>query len=453
MKQPIHITGLAGIALAGLALGSSTSHAAGFALIEQSVSGLGNAYAGAAASAEDASTIFFNPAGMTLLDGQQVVAGLHIIKPSTKFTDNGSKSTITGFNTSGGNGGDSGKLGVIPNLYYVADINNEMKFGLGINVPFGLATEYDDDWQGRYQAVKSAVEAININPSLAFKINPQWSVGVGANIQYFKAELTNAVDFSTACLGTALAPNCAALGLGTPQNPATDGFADISGTSWGFGYNLGVLFAPTEATRIGLAYRSQVKHSLDGTADFTLATAMTNPALAPLAAAFVDQGVTADVDLPSTLSLSLFHQFTDAWAVLADFTRTGWSSYQEMKIEYDNDRTPSVEENKWEDNNRYSVGVNFTPNQTWTYRAGLAYDETVVPSAELRAARIPGNDRTWLALGLGYQISKNLAFDLGYAHLFVKDADIDREGATKDLLKGSFESSVDIFSGQIVWSL
>ena len=431
MKQSIRVTTLAGIALAGLGLGASVSHAAGFAIIEQSVSGLGNAYAGAAASAEDASTIFFNPAGMTLLDGQQVVAGLHLIKPSTKFTDEGSS-------TSGGDGGDAGKLGIIPNLYYVAGISEELTFGIGINAPFGLATEYDEDWQGRYQAVRSAAEAININPSLAFKINPQWSVGLGANIQYFKAELTNAVDFS-AITGGAL--------------PAgTDGFADISGSSWGFGYNLGVLFAPTEATRVGLAYRSQVKHSLDGKADFTLPAAAQG--IPTLVAVFADSDVTADIDLPSTLSLSVFHQLTDAWALLADVTRTGWSSYQEMKIEFDNPlKSPSVEENNWEDNNRYSVGVNFTPNQTWTYRAGVAYDETAVPSAELRSARIPGNDRTWLALGLGYRMSKNLAFDFGYAHLFVKDAEINRVGATGDLLKGSFDSSVDILSGQVVWSL
>ncbi len=413
-----------------IGLGSSISHAAGFALIEQGVSGLGNAYAGAAASAEDASTIFFNPAGMTLLDGQQVVAGLHIIKPSTKFIDNGSSA-------SGSNSGDAGNLGLIPNLYYVADIGNDMKLGLGIGVPFGLSTEYDDDWQGRYQAVKSSVEAININPSLAFKVNPQWSIGLGANIQHFKAELTSAVDFSTITGGTLPA--------------GTDGFADITGSSWGFGYNLGVLFIPSEATRIGLAYRSQVKQSLDGDADFTLPAGTTLPPL--LTAAFADTGISGSIDLPSTLSLSLFHQFNDTWALLADVTRTGWSSYQELRIEYDNGRPPSVEENKWEDNNRYSIGVNFTPNQTWIYRAGVAYDETVVPSAELRSARIPGSDRTWLAVGLGYRVSNNLAIDVGYAHLFVKDADIDRRGATGDLLRGSYESSVDILSAQVVWSL
>lgn len=447
MRTPIRLT-LAATALTTFWLGAAVSHAGGFALIEQGVKGLGNAYAGAAASAEDASTIFFNPAGMTLLDGSQVVAGVHIIKPSTKFTDDGSKSTITGLNTSGGNGGDAADLALIPNLFLVADINDEVKFGLGISVPFGLGTNYDKDWKGRYQAVETAVEVININPSLAFKVNPQWSVGLGANIQYFKAKLTNAVDFSTACLGTALAPNCGALGLGTPQNPATDGFADITGTSWGFGYNLGVLFAPSEATRVGLAYRSRVKHSLDGTAEFTLPAAA-QPVFGPV---FADTNISGNIDLPSTLSLSVFHQLTDTWTLLADVTRTGWSSYDKLVIEFENPaKDPAEEVNNWEDVNRYSVGVNFTPSQTWIYRAGIAYDESPVPSAELRSARSPGSDRTWLALGLGYQIAKSLTLDIGYAHLFAKDAEINREGATRDLLKGSYESEVDIFSGQVVW--
>ncbi|MCF6210985.1 MAG: OmpP1/FadL family transporter [Gammaproteobacteria bacterium] len=425
MRTPIRLT-LAATALTTFGLGVSASHAGGFALIEQGVKGLGNAYAGAAASAEDASTIFFNPAGMTLLDGHQAIVGLHIIQPSTKFSDNGS-------NTSGGNGGDAADLAVIPNLFLVADINDEVKLGLGISVPFGLGTNYDKDWKGRYQAVETTVEVININPSLAFKVNPQWSVGLGANIQYFKAKLTNAVDFSA---------------LGAP-----DGFSDITGDSWGFGYNLGVLFAPSEATRIGLAYRSQVKHSLDGEADFTLPAAAVQ-VLPAIAVQLADTDISGDIDLPSTLSLSLFHQFSDAWTLLADITRTGWSSYDKLVIEFDNPaKGPSTEVNNWEDVNRYSVGVNFTPNQTWIYRAGFAFDESPVPSAELRSARSPGSDRTWLALGFGYQASKNLTFDLGYAHLFAKDADIDRAraGATGDLLKGSYESDVDILSGQVVW--
>ena len=163
MRTPIRLT-LAATALTAFGLGASVSHAGGFALIEQGVKGLGNAYAGAAASAEDASTIFFNPAGMTLLDGNQVLVGLHIIQPSTKFTDNGSSA-------GGSDGGDAADLAVIPNLFLVADINDEVKLGLGISVPFGLGTNYDKDWKGRYQAVETAVEVININPSLAFKVN------------------------------------------------------------------------------------------------------------------------------------------------------------------------------------------------------------------------------------------------------------------------------------------
>ncbi len=445
MRTPIRLT-LAATALTAFGLGASVSHAGGFALIEQGVKGLGNAYAGAAASAEDASTIFFNPAGMTLLDGNQVLVGLHIIQPSTKFTDNGSSA-------GGSDGGDAADLAVIPNLFLVADINDEVKLGLGISVPFGLGTNYDKDWKGRYQAVETAVEVININPSLAFKVNPQWSVGLGANIQYFKAKLTNAVDFSSACLGAQAqgilpAGTCLATGLVTPQTPATDGFADVTGTSWGFGYNLGVLFAPTEATRVGLAYRSQVKHSLDGKADFTLPAAA-QPVFGP---AFADTDISGDIDLPSTLSLSLFHQLTNSWTLLADITRTGWSSYDKLVIEFENPaKDPSEEVNNWKDVNRYSLGVNFTPSQTWIYRAGIAYDKSPVPSAELRSARSPGSDRTWLALGLGYQVAKNLTLDFGYAHLFAKDAEINRIGATGDRLKGSYESDVDIFSGQVVW--
>jgi long-chain fatty acid transport protein len=430
-------------ALATFGLATSISHAAGFALIEQGVKGLGNAYAGAAASAEDASTIFFNPAGMTLLDGSQVVAGLHLIQPSTKFTDGGSSTA------GGGDGGDAANLTAIPNLFYVTDINDEVKFGLGVSVPFGLGTQYENGWRGRYQGVETAIEAININPSLAFKVNPQWSVGLGANIQYFKAKLTNAVDFSTICIGALGPAACAGMGLATPQTAATDGFADITGNSWGFGYNLGVIFEPTEATRIGLAYRSQVKQDLEGKADFTLPAA----AQPVFGTTFADTNISGTLNLPSTLSLSLFHQFTDTWALLADITRTGWSSYDKLVIDFENPaKGPSEDVNNWEDVNRYSVGVTFTPSQTWTYRAGVAYDESPIPSAELRSVRSPGSDRTWLSLGLGYRMSNSLTVDLGYAHLFAKNADINRTGATLDVVNGTYNSSVNILSGQAVWS-
>jgi len=151
-----------GLALAGFA---DLGQAAGFALVEQNASGLGNAYAGQAASAQDASTIFFNPAGMTLLpDAQLVVAG-HLIQPSAKFS--GTFSAPVG----GGQGGDAGGLAFVPNLYFALPLTSSVSLGVGINAPFGLKTDYDAGWVGRFQALKSDLKTINVNPSIAWKLN------------------------------------------------------------------------------------------------------------------------------------------------------------------------------------------------------------------------------------------------------------------------------------------
>lgn len=439
------------IALSVLGLAPNLSPAAGFALIEQSSSSLGTAFAGAAASAQDASTVYFNPAGMTYLQGRQTSVALHFIQPSVKFNDDGSSA-------SGGNGGDGGESGIVPNFYYVMDINPDVRFGLGINVPFGLATEYANDWQGRYQAVKSEVETLNINPSLAFNINPQWSFGMGANFQYFKATLTNAIDISTICLalergGRLPSGTCAGAGLNTPQTAATDGFSDLSGSSWGVGYNLGLIYAPREGTRLGLAYRSEIRHTLDGNADFTLPSAAN--AIPTFARAFTDTAAFATINLPDTLSLSLSHQLNDAWTLLADYTRTGWSSYDRLVVDFENPyKSSSTEVNNWDDSNRYSLGATFAPGRRWIYRAGLAYEDAPVPSAEMRSARIPDGSRTWAAIGLGYRTAGSLSIDVGYAHLFVNDDDINRViEQTGNRLKGSFDSRVDILSAQLNWAL
>ena len=161
-----------------LTLSPVVSHGAGFALFEQSASGMGTAFSSSSAGAEDASTIYFNPAGLTYVEGTQFIAGAHYIVPSADF--NLTSSSVT----SGGNGGDGGEAGLVPNLYYARDLNDEWKFGLGINVPFGLSTKYDSDWIGRYHAIESAVSTINFNPSFAFKANDKLSVGFGLNAMY-----------------------------------------------------------------------------------------------------------------------------------------------------------------------------------------------------------------------------------------------------------------------------
>jgi len=198
------------LAVAGIfAGGASQAYASAFALIEQNASGLGNSFAGAAAVAEDASTIFFNPAGMSYLKGPTDVSlGAAFINVSAKFTDQGSQpsgTALAGINPAaarplGGTGGDAGSLAAVPNFYIAGDLAPNWKAGVGVSVPFGLKTEYEGDWLGRFQAVKSDIMTLNINPSVSWKINERFSVGLGVSYQQIDAELTSNVNYVAAAL-------------------------------------------------------------------------------------------------------------------------------------------------------------------------------------------------------------------------------------------------------------
>lgn len=300
---------------------SGVAAASGFALIEQSASGLGNAFAAGAAATDDASVQFFNPAAMTELSGTQVSLAGHYIMPSAKLTNGKAEVMAIGGTpvnrTVDGTVDDAGVNGLVPNFYYMRDLNTLTKFGLGINAPFGLATEYDKTWIGRYQAIKSEVQTIDINPALAYKLSNQLSLGAGLNAQYIKAELSSAVDSSSICL--ALAPStCGALGLASPGTQAVDSYATIKGDDWSYGYNLGLLFKPADDTRLGFAFRSKIKQSLKGDATFTRAAPFnlllgTNPL-------FTNTTDAAKIDLPASAALSIAHQLNPQLEMLADIT-------------------------------------------------------------------------------------------------------------------------------------
>lgn len=442
-----------------LAVVPAYTHAAGFAIIEQNVSSLGNAYAGVSSIAYDASTVYYNPAGMTRLSGRHFSASLHMIKPSAKFSD------INSDVTAGGNGGDAGGTEIVPNIYFVAPVSDKAKFGIGINAPFGLSTEYDAGWQGRYHAVKSRVSTLNINPSIAFTTKSPFSIGFGMNLQYMEAELTNALDFGAICYGATQAQGsplttatCDAYKL-TPQtypsvaqSNSNDGFASISGDDWGIGYNFGILFAPDNQSRIGFSYRSKVKHKLGGDADFRIATTVpsqaTDPRFTGIHLAFADTKATANITLPEQWTLSSYRALNKHWELLGEISYTKWSQVQELTIEFENPfKDPSSEPLKFRNTYRYAIGANFKPDSRFIYRAGFAFDEGAAHDATYRSPRIPDNDRTWLALGMGYR-QNSMSFDVGYAHLFMDDAYINRVSATGDTLYGKYQLSIDILSAQ-----
>jgi long-chain fatty acid transport protein len=387
----------AALVLAGCA---SLTHAAGFALIEQNASGLGNAYAGQAAAATDASTIFFNPAGMTLLPDRQLVLAGHLIKPQAEFTGT---STI-----GGGDGGDAGGLALVPNAYYAFRLRPDVHVGVGLNAPFGLATEYDSTWAGRTQAIKSELKTVNLNPSIAWKASDSVSLGAGVSLQYAEATLTNA---------------------------SAAGLATVKGDDYGWGFNLGVLWQPSEVTRIGLAYRSEVDYTLEGTVTFSGLPAGNGP-------------VTADTTLPDSASLSVFHKLNDRWDLLADVTWTGWSDFDELRIVRTSGALLTVTPENWDDSYRYSVGANYRWSDRLTLRGGVAYDATPV-SDTYRTARIPDESRTWIAFGAQYRLSPKTLLDVGYAHLFVDDARINKTETGPVTLTGEYDASVDILSAQL----
>lgn len=437
MPHPLECRPLSVMLATLLLFAAGRAQAAGSALIEQGVSGLGNAYAGAAASAEDASTVFFNPAGLMYLQGNQFVAAGHIVKPSAEFS--GAAADALGAPVAGGDGGDAGSVSLVPNLYYSRALSNGFMFGLGINAPFGLKTEYDADWVGRYHAIESDLKTVNINPAIAYKASPQLSVGVGVNFQYIEATLSQAVDQRLACLGAGFGAACAAV--------AGDLTAEIEGDDWSYGYNFGLLYEAAPGTRIGFAYRSKIKQELEGDATF----AGVDPLFSSVGM-FVPTDVSADTTLPESVSLSAYHEIDSRWAVLADATWTRWNHFQELRVEFASNQPDSATVEDWTNSMRYSLGVNYRHNSAWLLRAGAAFDEEPIRSAELRTPRIPGNDRTWLAIGANYRYSSDMSFDVGYAHLFVDDTPINHTSGSAGSITGKYDNGVDILGAQINWT-
>jgi long-chain fatty acid transport protein len=434
------------VACFSVCLWTGSAFGAGFALIEQGVSGLGNAMAGGAASAEDATTIFFNPAGMTRLPSQ-AMAATHVIVPDFKFKNQGSTHALqplTGTPLLGGNGGNAGVTKISPNLYLVKKLDNQIVFGLGVNSPFGLATKYDHGWVGRYHAIESDLLSVNINPSIGYRVNNQLSFGLGADITYMKATLSNAIDYGTIA-ARFLIPGA------IPQGQ--DGYVKLTGDAWGAGFNVGMLYEFTKDTRVGMAYRSQVNYTLEGDAKFSAFPIAAAPAV--LKNQFRNDNIRAKLTTPDTLSMSLFHQLNPKWAIMGDITWTNWKTFDELRIEFADGRADSVVTTEWKDVFRYSLGTTFTPNDTWTFRAGVAYDQAPISSNTQRTARIPDGDRKWLALGAGYKATKNLTFNAGYVHLFIDDTKITKTATGEDAIRGGltgkYTGSVNIFSAEAKW--
>ena len=465
-------------ALAALSMGLAAGEAQGsaFALQEQNASGLGHAYAGGAAAAEDVSTIFYNPAGLVRLQSIQTVVAANVICPSTKFQDGASDHAFN--QPLGGTGGDAGSCAVVPNLYLGVPFTDKWSFGLGINVPFGLKTEYDSSWLGRFQAVKSEVKTYNFNPALSWEPTKNFTVGAGVSYQYLSAEFTSQINYAAAyasgvqrAVAGGLVPQTAAPAL-IGSAFGLESSAKIDGNDAGWGWNVGVLWQATPQTRVGAAYRSHISYTVDGNVNIDNPTAVGTlpPQLAPVGAAILNNvnanyllssgSVQLKIRLPDTANISIFHQFNNQWDLMADVQYTGWGSIKELNIQRTSGVPPGADptlsntienfQNTW----RFSAGANYRYTDKWTLRGGIAWDQTPVRD-QYRTPRLPDDNRFWLAFGAQYRINDNWAIDAAYAHIFISDASMNQNAGSQaqfGLIDGHYNADVNIIGLQVTYT-
>ena len=389
MKKIFTLTALGTILLA------SNAMAAGFHLREQSAAAQGNAFAGATAGAENNSYAYFNAAGLTRHKGNQFTAGATYIAPQAQATN------ISGV------GGNEDSYNVVhpawaPNGTYSHQVNDKLTVGAALNVPFGMITKYDTRWSGADHGVTSKVITATLTPMAAYKLTDKLSVGAGVQMQYIKARLTN-----TAVNGNA--------------NTA------VKGDTADLGYQLSALYELNDDTRFGINYRSEVNHKLKGEMESAGTLIGGNP--------FYNQDISARLDTPAMLSLGAYHQINDKWAVMAEWQRVFWSSFERLDIMGQDMPSPgtgylvnSTPEN-WRDTDFFAVGTSYQIDDQWKLRLGMAYDQTAVKKKD-RTVRIPDSDRLWYSAGLGYQYNDNLSFDMAYTYIQAKEATVDTAADT-----------------------
>lgn len=372
---------------------SSNANAAGFFIQEQSVSGLGAAFAGQAAMPRDASTIFFNPAGMTYLNGTNGNIGVHLLAPYSDVDDTGTSNALLGQPT-GGDTDNPYDIEPVPNAFLSHQINDRYWVGVGVTAPFGLVNDYDDDYFARYDSISTELITINLQPSFAAKISDRLSFGAGVDIQYADAELKAAV-FNPLAGGV------------------TEGVSTLEGDDISFGYNIGMMYDATPDTRLGLHYRSQVNHKLDG-----------NISAAGTTGADFSLNGEANLNLPEIVNFGAAHQINDQWTVMGGLTWFGWSNFERITAVTDGGTVLQDQAQNYKNTWAVNLGAEYEYSPEWTFRGGVQYDETPTQDG-FRSTRTPDGDRIWVSSGATYNIDEKWSFDMAATYINVGEEDID----------------------------
>ena len=416
------------IATGTLAVICQPTWGAGFQILEQNVTNLGTAYAGTASLAADASTGYYNPAGLTRLCKEQVAGSLIWIQGHPKLHVTEANNTI-GAQISPGATRPSA-YALIPALHYATPISENWTYGFNITSPFGLRNNYATDSIARYTATRSELRTTNLSPSVAIKLSDCFSLGVGIDAQHSHAKL-NQVLYTP------------------PANSSRDYSLESTGKGWGVGFHVGLMWDLNEETRIGVNYRSKIKTHLKGNVIATSNNVLLD-----------NTKINSTLNYPETVTLSGFHELTDCCAVMADVQWTHWKRFETLAINAPAIGYSLITPENFKDSYRVALGTTYKIDNATTLRFGVAHDKTPVRD-QFRTIRIPDNDRTWAAIGAQYRLSECVALELGYAHLFVKRAKINEVAPRSSIplrqmmntLKGSNSMSADIIGIQLTWDI
>ncbi|CAI8823166.1 long-chain fatty acid transport protein [Pseudomonas chlororaphis] len=401
----------------GLAVVLASSHvfASGFALNEQSVSGMGSGFAGRSSSAEDASTVFGNPAGMSRLKREQASVGA-----ATLFAKSDISQTRSTFG--GQEDGDMVPATTVPMGYYVKPIDEHWAFGVGFYVPFGLITDYGSGFAGRYYANKSEVTTLTFQPTISYAFNDTVSIGFGPTINRISGELSGMVL--------------------NPLSPGrNDGKLKSTGDDTALGFNAGILVQATDRTRLGLTYHSKVSYHLDAK------TKVTDGIFSVLGVSGRSYDASLDVNTPESVDFSVTHQLNNDWTLYLGSTWTRWSRFKELTIE--NTGLPPLlsgslgtvtEEQNWRDTWAHAIGTSYQLNNHWVLRAGLSVDQSPANNTN-RGPRIPTGDRTVISFGAGWTPVDNVTIDVAYSYLWEESVRVNDTSATRGAYSSKYKNS------------
>lgn len=365
---------------------ASAAHAAGFMLTEQSAGSLGRAYAGVGVDGTDISGVYYNPATMTLHPGTQIQTGFVAVGLDLAFEGSGKYDGVT----------ENGQYNTqaIPHGYISHQLSDNMWVGLAMTVPFGMGTEYANDWKLNKRGISAEVLTFDFNPNVAWKVSDKLSLGAGMSIQYASADLKMRKE--------------AQPGIGF------DSEVDADSIAWGF--NVGLMWSPLDNLRFGVSYRSKINHNADG--DLTL----DNPSsYFPVMEMMQTYDATATISTPAWAMATAAWDVNDLLSLYATFRWTDWSSFDELVIDggtfMGQQPVGDTVPNKWQDTYLFSVGADLRFTNWWTFRAGIGYETSPIDDPRFRTAIIPDADRWWFALGSSFQATDNMQIDVSAAWL------------------------------------